>query len=391
MHAFEDIEVLDLTQAIAGPIATEFLGSLGADVVKIEPLGGDLTRGLFADSVFGPFNLGGKRSVCVDLRSDEGQQVVGDLAAEADVVVHNYRQGTAETFGLDYDTVSDRNPEVVYCAVSGFGDDGPHSHYPTYDPIVQAMSGLMSTTGYPDRPPARIGASVVDCGAGMNAAFQIAAALRVRDRTGEGAYLDVSMFDVAVFWISHWIALYARTGEVRQRAGSGLHGSAPNDLYAAGDGDPVYVCAPTDPQFKKLCTAIDRPDLAEDPAFETNADRWEHRERLRAELEGAFENYSAEELAATLVEAGVPAGSLQDIADLVENDPHVAARDMLVELEEDGEQYYAARPPFPHHGPTPSFGSPPKIGEHTRAVLEESGFSAEEVDALESAGTIEQS
>ena len=191
MQPFRDVAVLDLTQSIAGPACTQRLATLGADVVKVEPPDGDPFRDLVDGSMFATFNLDRKRSLAVDLKRDAGREIVQDLARRADVVVESFRPGVTERFGLDYESVSEDNPGVVYTSITGFGQDGPYADYPAYDPVIQAMSGLMSVIGYPDRPPVRIGASVIDCATGANAAFLTSAALHEAERTGEGDHLDV--------------------------------------------------------------------------------------------------------------------------------------------------------------------------------------------------------
>ncbi|MFC7157133.1 CaiB/BaiF CoA transferase family protein [Halomarina halobia] len=389
MRPFEGIDVLDLTQSIAGPLATQFLGTLGANVVKVEPPGGDAFRGLLDGAMFASVNLGGKRSVCLDLTTDEGRAAAHELAATADVVVQSFRPGTVEKFGLDYDSVTESNPEVVYCSLTGFGEDGPCREWPAYDPVVQAMSGLMSTIGYPDRPPVRIGASVIDYGTGTTAAMLVAAALHERERTGRGEFIDVNLFEVAVSWMGYWIAHYTGTGEVPQPSGQGFAGLAPNEVFDAARGEPFYLSVVNNRLFGRLCTAIGREDLVTDERFVENADRWENREALRDELRAEFETYDRDELTALLAEAGVPTGPLQTVDELVEDDEHVAARGMLTDtrnLRTDA-PVKTANAPFKTASGRPDLGDrPPRRGEHTREVLAELGYSAEQIDRMLEAG-----
>ncbi len=391
MQPFADVDVLDLTQSIAGPACTQRLAMLGATVVKVEPPEGDAFRDLVDGSMFATFNCHGKRSIAVDLKSEDGRAVVQDLAERADVIVESFRPGVTKRFGLDYETISEANPSVVYTSVTGFGQDGPYSDYPAYDPVIQAMSGLMSVIGYQDRPPVRIGASVIDCATGANAAFLTSAALHEVERTGEGTHVDISLFDVAAGWMGYWAAKYDETGEVATRHGTSFGGLAPNDIFHASDDEPFYLCAVNDALYERVTDAIDRDDLREDPRFETNDDRWEHREELTAELEAEFATYEREALVERLTDAGVPAGPRRDVAELVDEDPHVAARELLIDTENNwtGEPARAIRLPIRTTDWLPAVeGRPPDLGEDTRGVLAEAGYDDEEIQRLLEEGAL---
>ncbi|MFC6838156.1 CaiB/BaiF CoA transferase family protein [Halomarina ordinaria] len=383
MQPFEGVDVLDLTQSIAGPVSTAMLASMGANVVKLEPPDGDAFRGMLGGAMFTYANRGGKRSIAVDLKTEEGATVARDLARRADVVVESFRPGVVEKFGLDYETTRAENPGVVYCSVSGFGQGGPYRDYPAYDPVVQAASGLMSVIGYPDRPPVRIGASVIDCGTGANAAFMMASALRERERTGEGEYIDMSLFDVAVSWMGYWLAYYDSVGETPRRAGSRLHGFAPNNVFEAGDGDALYMSAISDHLYERVCRAVDREDLLDDERFGSPDDRWDNREVLEAELAETFARYERDALVERLAAAGVPTGPLQGVTDLLDDD-HLAARDLVTEtenVERDRRVRTAAYPLRTREG-LPDLADPPSLGEHTREVLADLGVAESEVDRL---------
>ncbi|WP_247007146.1 CaiB/BaiF CoA transferase family protein [Halorientalis litorea] len=391
MQPFEDIDVLDLTQSIAGPVATQFLGALGANVVKVEPVEGDRFRNVLDGAMFASVNLADKRSVCLDLKSDAGKRAASDLAAEADVVVESFRPGVMERFGLDYESVAADNEDVVYLSLTGFGQDGPYSDRPAYDPIIQAMSGLMSTIGYPDRPPVRIGASVIDWGTGTTAAFSLASALLHREATGEGQRIDVNLFEVAVTWMGYWISHYSGSGENPERSGQGFAGLAPNEVFnVAGDGN-IYMCVFTDGMFADLCDALDREELVTDERFETNDARWAHRETLKEILEDEFADYDREELCEQLATVGIPAGPVQSVEELVEDDPHLAARELLVESHNvltDTPVETAGVPFTTSEGRPDISGRPPELGEHTRAVLEELGYDDETVSRMLAAADI---
>ena len=391
MQPFGDVDVLDLTQSIAGPVATQQLGALGANIVKIEPPGGDDFRGKLNGSMFASFNRGGKRSVCVDLKTDEGRAVVKDLAAKTDVLVESFRPGVLERFELDYESVREENEDVIYCSITGFGHDGPYSDWPAYDPVLQAMSGLMSTTGYPDRPPVRAGTSIVDCGTGMTAAFAVAAGLLERKRTGEGERVEVSLFEVAVSWMSYWLANYDTTGRTPQRSGpGGFAGMAPYGVFETAGGEQLYMSVVNDVQFERLCSAIDRDDLAEDERFRDAAGRWTNRADLYDTLSAAFAESERESLVDRLVRAGVPAGPVQSVDEVVE-DPHVAARELLapVENRHTGETVRTAGVPLVTSDGRPDAGDhPPTLGEHTRDVLDDLGYTEEQIDRMLAAGAV---
>ena len=393
MEPFMDVDVLDLTQSIAGPVATQQLGALGANVVKVEPPGGDDFRGNLSGSMFASFNLGDKRSLCVDLRTDDGRDVVQELAAEADVVVESFRPGVLEKFGLDYESVREDNSDVVYCSITGFGHSGPYSDRPAYAPVLQAMSGLISTTGYPDQPPVRTGASVVDCGTGMTAAFAITAGLLERFRTGEGDHLQVSLFEVAVSWMAYWLANYSTTGATPSRSQpGGFAGMSPYGVFEAGDGEQLYMSVVNDEQFRRLCEALDRPALADDERFHESDDRWSNRETLYEVISERFSEYERDGLVERLVEAGVPAGPVNEVDD-VAADPHLEERQMLTEVENltTGEPIRTAGVPIVTTDGRPDAGQrPPTLGEHTRAVLAELGYSSKQIDRMIDAGALRE-
>ena len=392
MQPFEEVDVLDLTQSIAGPVCTQMLAALGANVVKVEPPDGDAFRDLLGGAMFAAYNHGPKRSLGVDLKSEAGAETVRDLAERADVVVESFRPGVLERFDLDYESVSETNEDVVYCSLTGFGQDGPYSDYPAYDPVVQSMSGLLSIIGYPDRPPARIGASVIDCATGANAAFMVSSALHEVERTGSSEHIDISLFDVAVSWMSYWIADYSATDEVPTRSGSGFNGLAPDDIYYAAGGEPLYICAVNDRLYRRLCRAVDREELAEDDRFVDNESRWEHREALRETLEETFREYDRDRLVDLLADAGVPAGALNNVPEVID-DEHVTERDLLTHarnLTADAD-VTVARLPLRTTDWVPDLDDrPPGPGEHTRAVLREFGCDDEEIDALREDGAVFQ-
>jgi crotonobetainyl-CoA:carnitine CoA-transferase CaiB-like acyl-CoA transferase len=386
MKPFEGISVLDLTQSVAGPICTQMLGALGADVVKIEPPQGEVFRSTLEGAFFASFNLGGKQSISVDMKTAEGQSIAEEIAEMSDVIVENYRPGVMAQFNLDYETVAEENDDVVYCSISGFGDSGPYRDYTAFDPVVQAMSGLMARTGYSDRPPVRIGASVIDCGTGFNAAFLIASALFDRRETGEGQYIETSLFDVALSWMGYWIAHYTATGTVPERSGTRFQGIAPYDIYNDGEDDALFLGAINQKLFERLCRVIDREDLVDDDRFATNSARWDNQDSLREELEGTFSEFTRDEIVELLADEGIPVGPLNHVEELVESDPHVEAREILT----DSYNHYRDTPVKTSTVPFRTGDgerirldeNPPAKGEHSRVILSKMGFSDEEIDTL---------
>jgi crotonobetainyl-CoA:carnitine CoA-transferase CaiB-like acyl-CoA transferase len=391
MEPFKDLDVLDLTQSIAGPVSTQLLATLGANIVKVEPPEGDAFRELIDGAMFASVNLGGKESICLDLKSEKGCEAAQRLAQKADVIVQSFRPGVVEKFDLDYETVSKDNESVVYCSVTGFGSDGPYSDRPAYDPVIQSMTGLMSMVGHPDEPPVRIGASLIDWGTGTMAAFLIASAIQNRELTGAGEHIDVNLYEVATAWMGYWYAYYTSTGDVPTRSGQGFEGIAPNEIfYAAGD-EPFYLSAITDTFFERTCETINRPDLASDERFETNDRRWENRDELRKILNDEFSKFDREELCEKLADDGVPSGPLLNVDEVVEDDPHLKARGMLTDTYNQKLETSAktASPPFSTTSGRPSLDTePPGLGEHTRTVLAELGYDDEQIERMIEAGAV---
>lgn len=388
MQPLDGIDVLDFTQSIAGPTCTQSLSALGANVVKVEPPDGDAFRPLINGAMFASCNRG-KRGLSLDLKSEEGAEIARELAAEADVIIESFRPGVLEQFGLDYESVNETNEEIVYCSVTGFGQDGPYEQYPAYDPIAQAMSGLLSVTGPADGKPVRVGTSAIDYTTGLTAAMLIMGGLLDSDG---GEYIDISLFDVAMTWMGYWIAQYTATDELPTRAGDGIFGFSPYGIFEAGDGEPFYLATASTKLYRRLCRTLDREDLLEDDRFETANSRWEHREPLREELESSFGEYDRRELVELLVESGIPAGPVRSIDELVEEDPHTDARGTFIETYNQHLETpcQTTRMPFRFaDGPADSLSPPPRQGEHTEAVLKEWGYDEETIDTLIENGVVQ--
>jgi formyl-CoA transferase len=369
--ALGGMTVLDLTQVMAGPFCTMILADLGADVVKVEnPESGDQTRSSFAHpGAFLALNRN-KRSVALDLKSDEGRATFHELVRSADVVVENWRPGVAAKLGVDYETLSPLNRDLIYASVSGFGQTGPYADRPGYDLIAQAMSGVMSVTGEPGDRPVKSGIPVADLGAGLFTAVGILAAWASRQRTGQGQFVETSLFEAAVA-LSVWESTeFWATGQAPQALGSAHRMSAPYQALATRDGF-ITVGANNERLWQRLCQALDAPELADDPRFAHNDDRMAHRPELVAELERRLAGDDTASWVDRLLAAGVPAGPIQDYRQVLEDDPHVKARGMVTTVE------------HPVEGPVPVLSSPlhlsgtpatvrrppPLLGQHNEEVL----------------------
>jgi crotonobetainyl-CoA:carnitine CoA-transferase CaiB-like acyl-CoA transferase len=386
------IRVVDVTTSLAGPYCTEILAALGADVVKIEPPGtGDEARTWGPPFWEGESTLfltvnAGKRSVCVDLR--RGLDVVLRLVDRADVFVQSLRPGLADERGLGAEALRSRNPRLVYCSIRSFGRVGPWRDRPGYDPLAQAAGGIISVTGEAGRDGVRAGVSVADQGTGMWAALGVLAALHERERTGEGREVDVSLYETALGFMAYHLTAFLGAGVVASGRGTEFPSIAPYQAFPARDGR-LMVAAANDRLFAALVEAVGLPELASDPRFATNSDRVANRAELTALLEDRFATEDRATWIARLGEARVPAAPVQDVSEvavaeqtaaleILQHLPHPAVADLRL-------------PAFPLSldGDRVAHGSaPPELGAHTREVLAEAGYSAEEIDALLTEGAV---
>lgn len=376
--ALAGLRVLDLSQVMSGPYCTMMLADLGADVIKIEsPNAGDQSRRSWGYSVIGEDSRAflslnrNKRSVVLDLKADAGRDRFFELVRSADIVVENFRPGTTARLGVDYDAVRAVNPKIIYASISGFGQTGPYANYPGYDLIAQAMTGVMSVMGEPGRPPIKSAIPIADLGAGMFLTIAILGAVVARGRTGEGQYVETSLFDAALA-MSVWESTeFWSTGKSPQPIGSANRMSAPYQALATKDGY-LTIGANNEKFWRILCDVLDAPDLLTDPRFVDNDARLANREVLAAELEERFRARTTDEWIEDLLAAGVPAGPIRDYQQVLTGDPHTRAREMVISFDHPVEgTTYALGSPLKLRGtPVSSHPSPPPLlGEHTEEVL----------------------
>ncbi|MFW5911458.1 MAG: CaiB/BaiF CoA transferase family protein [Halolamina sp.] len=414
----DGVTVLDASRVLAGPFCGMQLGDLGADVIKVErPDGGDQTRhwtppafGEDAGSYYASINRN-KRSITLNLGSEAGRETFRDLAAEADVVLENFRVGKAAEWGIDYETIRESNPGVVFCSITGYGQTGPLAERPAYDLMMQAEAGMMSITGEEGRPPVRVGVAVADLAAGMYATQSILAALFRREFTGgadragapddggadragapdaekTGERIDVSLFDSLLAWLSYMATDAFASGESPTRMGSRHPNIAPYQAFETADGYVVVACA-SEAIWYRLCEALDRPDLVDDHRFEVNEKRVENRDELEAILTQEFADFTVDEVVELLQTNDVPVGRIRDVLDAFD-DPQVEARDMRQRVPHPtaGEVQLPGSPMQFDEYTSTARRHPPLLGEHTEEVLADLGYSTDEIERLQQEGVV---
>ena len=396
-QALKGIRVIDMTHNQAGPACAQILGFLGADVIKLEePKGGDVARTNMrdindSDSLFFLILNANKRSLTLNLKTEEGKDLFRKVIAESDVLLENFGPGALDRLGLGYDALSKLNPKLIYATIKGFGTYGPYADFKSFEPIAQAMGGAMSVTGFPENPPTFNFPAIGDSGTGMHMAIGILAALQQRHNTGKGQHVEVSMQDAVVNLIRVSLRDHQRTGKPMGRSGNQLGRTVPGTTYPCAPGGPndyVYIFA--QPQmWKPFLSVLGQPELAEDPRFKTPEARWENRDAMNAIVAAWTTQRTKHEVMKLLGDAGVPCGACLDTGEVLA-DPHLRARDMIVDVD------------FPTRGTYQTVGSPiklsdspvdivrpPLLGEHTDALLNAlCGVSPEEAKRLREAGVV---
>lgn len=375
------MRVLDLTQAVSGPLATMMLADFGADVIKVEPPDGDPSRG------WGPPFVGGesayylavnrnKRSIIIDLKEPGGRAMARRMAERCDILVSNYRPGVMERMGLAYETLSEANPGLIYASVSGYGPDGPYAQWPAYDQILQGVSGIMSVTGHGPGDHLRSGIALGDNLAGLFLAQGILAAVVARQQTGRGQRVDTSLLQAMVYNLTFQAGRYFTTGRAPQPQGNEHPLLTPYGLYRASDGS-MNIAVANEAIWERLARVLGRPDWLEDPRFTSNAVRAQHREEIRAELEGVLGSRPIAEWVTLLNESGVPCGPVLDVGQVFA-DPQVQHMGLQVSIPHPtADQISVIAPPISLSGTPASIRrAPPLLGEHTDEVLTEFGESS---------------
>ncbi len=389
----DGIRIVDFSRVLAGPFCTALLADLGAEVIKIESPNGDDYRHV------GPFKNGesalflmanrGKKSVVIDLKSKDGPSVAQDLIANSDVVVENFRPEVARRLGVDYQAARKSNPKIVYLSISGFGQDGPLADRPSYDLIAQAMAGMMSVTGDPDGPPMRVGDALGDLAAGLYGAWGITTALFGRERTGQGQYLDVAMFDAIFSFLPTPFSVYQFTGDVPTRSGNRHLISAPFGSFHAEDGD-VIIAVANNALFERLLSALEREDLREDPRFASDELRARHEPILRDIIEGWTTRHSVEKVVSRLDEFGVPVSPIWTVEQAA-NSAYSKYRQIFATMVHPnaGEVAVVEQPVHFSSVKRGGISRAPLLGEHTRSALRDAaGMAADRVRGLEEAGVV---
>ena len=394
MKPLDDLFVVDLSRILSGPVCTMLMADMGAEVIKVEPppLGDDSRQ-------WGPPFIGGistyflsvnrnKKSLGLNLKAEAGRKILWQLIERADVLIENFRPGVLEKLGFGYEAVSKVNPRTVYCSISGFGQTGPYRDRPGYDVIAQGESGMMDLTGFPDGPPAKLGASLADVVAGLYAFNGICLALLVRHRTGRGQLVDVSLLDGMVSTLTYHALIYLSTGRSPKRAGTRHPSIVPYECFQAKDGF-VNIAVTNQKQWENFCQILGFAELAHDERFESMKARLANYSALRPRIEQIVAKQTRAEILAAMAEVGIPAGPINSVAEILE-DPHIHARQMVAELT------------HPEYGPLKVLGipvklsetpgavekAPPKFGEHNPDVLKMIGYSDKDVADFEKANVI---
>lgn len=381
--ALAGIKVVDLTRVLSGPYATQILADHGAEVIKVEPPLGDEVRDWGPPFYEGDasYFIGlnrNKRSIGIDLRQKEGRDVLLRLLEEADIVFENFKTGQMEKFGLGYeDVLKEKFPKLIYCRISGYGADGPLGGFPGYDAVIQSAAGWFSVNGTSDSGPTRVGIPMVDMGTGLYSTIAMLMALEERSRSGQGQFIDMTLYDCAVSLLHPYLANYLLSDKIPQITGNQHPNIAPYDKYPTKSGD-IYIACGNNRQFLGLCEVLGQAELADDPRFKDNGDRSQNRDVLTDVLRLAMVNEDGEDLCARLLAKNVPAGPVNDIAQVMSH-PHTAHRSMDAKLD----WYRGAGTPIKFSRTPGALKSPPpKFGVHSREIMAAHGYSEGDIERM---------
>ncbi len=370
------LRVLDLSRVLAGPFCTQLLGDLGAEIIKIEPPGkGDDTRQwgppwFHGESAYYLCCNRNKKSVTINFKTAQGRELICRLAALADIVVENFKVGALKAYGLDYSSLHQINPRLIYCSITGYGQDGPYKHLPGYDFIIQAQGGIMSLTGEAEGAPCKVGVAIADMMSGMYAANAILAALFYRERTGLGQQVDIALFDAQISWLANVAMNYLVSNEPPQRFGNAHPNLVPYQIFAAAD-DFIAIGVGNDEQFRRLCAALARTDLLQNPNYVTNPQRVAHRETLIQQLQNEFQKQPVAVWLEKMARTQIPAAPINTVPQAL-HDPQTQFRRMVQSVP------HACGEEVRLLGPVPKFSKttseirlpPPLLGQHTKEVLQ---------------------
>ncbi|WP_458759021.1 CaiB/BaiF CoA transferase family protein [Afipia sp. TerB] len=386
--AMAGLRVIDLSRVLGGPYCTQILADHGADIVKVEPPAGDETRDWgppFHDDDAAYF-IGtnrNKRSIGLDLASEGGREVLMHMLKDADVLIENFKPGTLDKWGIGNDFLRAKFPRLIHCRISGFGGDGPHGGHPGYDAIIQSMVGIMASTGSPESGPTRVGVALVDMTTGLYACVGILMALAERQKSGLGQFVEATLFETGLAIMHPHTANFFMHGKPPALTGNEHPNLVPYAVFAARDGN-IFMGVGNDATFRKLCRELGKPELGTDPRFARNRDRIEHRDALRAELEAILKEHDSEPLCRKLLAAGLPAGPVQSIDKTLASE-HVKHRGDIIEKD----WYKGIASPIRFDRTKASLRMvPPTYSQHAEEILEEFGYSADEIAGLRAKGVV---